>query len=264
MAQQLAKLALFGQPVKHSLSPKIHQQFAAQFKLRIDYSLIESTAEQLTEKINHFFDSGGIGANITVPHKQAAGKLVSKLTPNAQAANAINTIFRSNRQRCGDNTDGAGLLNDLKQKNIALKARKILIIGAGGAAQGIVPILLQQQPKELHIQNRTQHKAERLAKQHPPCQAVTITDDNHRYDLIINATSIGHLGQVPPINKQWFKPQTVAYDLSYGKAAQPFIQFTKPLTAQSHDGQGMLICQAALSFQRWFGKMPTVQAIKLQ
>lgn len=262
MAEQIAQLALFGQPVKHSLSPTIHQQFAAQFKLRIDYQLIECTAEQLTEKIHLFFDNGGIGANITVPHKQAAGKLASKLTANAQAANAVNTLFKQNHQLHGDNTDGQGLLNDFKQKHISLQAKNILIIGAGGAAQGIIPILLQQQPTMLHIQNRTHHKAQQLAKQHPICQAIT-GSDHHRYDLIINATSIGHLGQAPSINKQWFKPQTIAYDLSYGNAAQPFIQATKPLTAQSHDGTGMLICQAALSFQKWFNKMPLSQKIKL-
>jgi len=251
------QLALFGHPVKHSLSPQIHQAFARQFKLEIHYDLIDVTTENLTHRVREFFTRGGHGANITVPHKQDIMNVADQLTERAKQAAAVNTLFLNDHQLWGDNTDGDGLLNDLTEKNIPTNNQRILIIGAGGAVQGILPSLLKSQPGAIYIHNRTQHKAQALAATSPHCHAL-IDNENYRpFDLIINGTSLGHRSQSPDFKPDWISPKTIAYDLSYGPAAEPFLTQAKSLgVQQTHDGFGMLQQQAALGFQLWFGKKP--------
>ncbi|MCX7544466.1 shikimate dehydrogenase [Marinicella gelatinilytica] len=250
-------LALFGHPVKHSLSPQIHQAFARQFDLDIQYQLIDVSSDKLHQRVHQFFAQGGHGANITVPHKQAVMAVADHLTERAQQAGAVNTLFIKNQQLWGDNTDGEGLLNDFKEKHINLANQRILIIGAGGAVQGILPNLVKSQPESIHINNRTRSKADVLAQFSTLCYVLNDIDTSTTFDVIINGTSIGHQGNSPEIKPQWLHPNTIAYDLSYGTAAEPFLNKAKSLgIQQTHDGLGMLHHQAALSFQRWFGKKP--------
>lgn len=251
------QLALFGHPVKHSLSPQIQQNFAQQFNLKINYQLIDVRGDQLIQKVHEFFDQGGHGANITVPHKQSIMTVTDHLTERAQQAGAVNTLFKKKQQLWGDNTDGAGLLNDFNDKNISIKNKRILIIGAGGAVQGVLPNMVQSQPKSIHISNRTLKKAEKLAQSSNLCHALSDTPINTSFDVIINATSLGHQGQSPDLEPEWLSLNTIAYDLSYGAAAQPFLTKCKSMgIQQSYDGIGMLHHQAALAFALWFNHIP--------
>ncbi|WP_179952236.1 shikimate dehydrogenase [Marinicella rhabdoformis] len=249
------QLALFGHPVAHSQSPKIHQGFAAQFDLNIEYHLIDVEKDILWAQVHQFFAQDGKGANITVPHKQHIIPALDAITERAELAGAVNTLFIQNNQLWGDNTDGAGFVLDLKSKGITIKGQSILIIGAGGASKGIIPALLTECPNSIHITNRTQAKAIELANQFDSCSAVNIDTTGPSYDLIIHATSIGHQGLCPHLNSDWFNEHTTAYDLSYGQAAKPFLDTAKTLGAKaSHGGLGMLYGQAALAFEIWFNK----------
>lgn len=254
------QLALFGHPVMHSLSPQIHQEFARQFNLEIQYSLIDVSTEKLHHKVQDFFAQGGHGANITVPHKQSAMSLPDQLTNRAQQAGAVNTIFKKNDQLWGDNTDGEGLINDLREKNIKLSNQRILIVGAGGAVQGVLPSLLKAQPSAIYIHNRSQQKAQKLAAQSKHCHVLTSSESTAAFDLVINGTSLGHAGQSPKLFPEWINSNTIVYDLSYGKAAEPFLKQSHTLGAEKlYDGIGMLHHQAALSFYQWFKHKPNVK-----
>ena len=251
------QLALFGHPVKHSQSPQIHQEFARQFGLDIEYQLIDVTTDELHRRVHQFFDQGGHGANVTVPHKQAVMAVTDQLTERAQQASAVNTLYLKDNQLWGDNTDGDGLVNDFKQKEIQTNNRHLLIMGAGGAVQGILPALLATGPQQIFIQNRTPEKAQRLANQSPQCRILSSDIDNGAFDVIINGTSMGHHGISPPLKAEWINPQTRIYDLSYGQAARAFLHQAVQMGAEKvYDGIGMLHHQAALAFNQWFDHMP--------
>ena len=253
------QLALFGHPVKHSHSPQIHQEFARQFGLDIEYQLIDVTTDELHRRVHQFFDQGGHGANVTVPHKQAVMAVTDQLTERAQQAAAVNTLFKQDGQIWGDNTDGDGLINDLLNKNILTKKKHILIIGAGGAVQGILPSLLKTKPEAIYIHNRTQTKAQKLAATSSRCHAINENEINQPFDLIINGTSLGHQGKSPELKPSWIDHHTTIYDLTYGKAAMNFLQQAINLDAKNaYDGLGMLHHQAALAFYQWFRHMPTL------
>ncbi len=250
-------LALFGHPVSHSLSPQIHQDFAKQFNRPVDYRLIDVKTSELKEQVQRFFNKGGHGANVTIPHKENIIRYLDNLTERAQQAGAVNTLFKKNNQLWGDNTDGDGLLLDLAHKNITIKTSRILIIGAGGAVRGVLPALINAVPASIHITNRTLEKAAYLAARYDLCQLLTKTESN--FDLIINGTSLGHQGKSPDLNKNWFHDKTICYDLSYGTAAQPFLTATQKLGAtKSFDGLGMLYGQAALAYEIWFQQKPAI------
>ncbi|MCF6301331.1 MAG: shikimate dehydrogenase [Proteobacteria bacterium] len=255
------QLALFGQPVKHSQSPEIHTAFAKQFNLKIDYHLIESDALHLQIKVRDFFLDGGTGANVTIPHKSLIMDMLDEISVNAEAAGAINTIINKNGLLYGENTDGTGFVTDIQNhRHFSLSNKKILIIGAGGATKGILPAIIKHRPKYIHISNRTISKAEQLCHQHTGCDVISpevLKSSKYSYDLIINSTSMGHEGQTPELFINTINADTIAYDLSYGKAAQVFIQQTQKMgIKKAYDGYGMLQAQAAHSFKLWFGKMP--------
>lgn len=254
------KLALFGQPVKHSQSPKIHQGFAAQFGLNIDYQLIETNAKDLHDKVKQFFAAGGQGANVTVPHKQNIIPLLNGLSDRAQQAGAVNTLFKKGDLLWGDNTDGDGLVMDLQNKGIELSESSVLTIGAGGAVQGIIPALLDSGVAQIDIQNRSAEKAAALAEKFNRCSAYT--KNIQPYDLIIHATSMGHHGLSPALHQNWFAKHTIAYDLSYGSAAAPFLNAANAQGIKAaYDGLGMLYSQAALAFEIWFKNKPTSSVV---
>ncbi len=259
MAESITKyqLGLFGHPVKHSQSPKIHHEFAAQFGIDLKYQLIDASANELPAKFKDWIKTAH-GCNVTVPHKTNIMPLLDHYTEKAHLCQAVNTVFWRDGELWGDNTDGDGLVLDLISKGIKLKEAVILILGAGGATQGIIPSLLGQGVMEIAIKNRNIEKARWLADQFKKCHVASLKTSCD-FDLIIHATSMGHQGLSPELKERWFCDETIAYDLSYGAAAEPFLEAAKACGAkQTYDGLGMLYGQAAVAFKRWFGQRPEI------
>jgi shikimate dehydrogenase len=261
--KSLIRLAVFGQPIAHSLSPDIHRSFAGQFRLAIDYQAIEASPAEFPAKLRALQQAGGLGCNVTVPLKQLAFAATHELSPAAQQARAVNTlVFRGENDWFGTTTDGEGLLIDLKRLlPQGLAGKRILLVGAGGAAAGVVGPLLQQSPARLLIVNRDAGKAADLALRFANCGPVTpcaLQDSTKEgpFDLIINATSLGHQGLAAPLQPGWLLPDTFCYDLNYGRAAQPWQAVCASQDINFSDGMGMLVEQAALSFELWTGNQP--------
>jgi shikimate dehydrogenase len=253
---------LFGYPVHHSWSPFIHGMFAKQTGQDMAYRLFESPPERFRSEVLAFLSGEGQGANVTLPHKQAATELVNELTPRAQMADAINTIVRRDEGLLGDNTDGAGLLVDLTA-NLGLKwsAPRILVLGAGGAARGAIAPLLSLKPRALVIANRTAAKAEELAEAFGDLGPVSGCEfsrlDSQRFDLVVNATSASLRGEVPLIPIGVVDSMTTCYDMAYGVGDTAFVAWAKRLRAgRAEQGWGMLVEQAAEAFELWRGVRP--------
>ncbi len=259
--------AVLGQPVVHSRSPQIHAAFAAQFGLAIDYERIEVAPEALPARLAELHDAGYHGLNLTVPHKTEALALCVSLSEAAHRAAAVNTLIRADAGWVGDNTDGEGLVRDLQCGGVELAGRRVLVLGAGGAARGIAPALLSRRPAELVISSRNPWKpealVERLAPLGPyrPCTHHALKGD--RFDLVINATSIGHQGRFLRLPDGLLAEGAVACDLNYGPAHRPFADWARAQGAAAvHDGLGMLVEQAALSFERWHGRRPDTAPVR--
>jgi shikimate dehydrogenase len=262
------RYAVIGHPIAHSKSPIIHRLFAEQTGQDIEYEAMDVPPEELGERIRAFLDSGGHGLNVTVPHKQDVLPLLDELTDRAKLAGAVNTITQNEDGKLsGDNTDGVGLIADLSVNlNIALAGIDILILGAGGATRGILPPLLDQKPKKLVIANRTIERAEQLVTDfaaHDMLEAVSFSDlEGHSFDLIINATSAGLAGDLPPFPGSIIGPETVCYDLSYSMRETPFVKWAKAQGCRRvYQGWGMLVEQAAESFTLWRGVRPNTQDV---
>jgi shikimate dehydrogenase len=263
----LKKFAVLGNPIAHSQTPQIHQAFAQQFNIELDYERILVTPGELQQVIQTFQNQGGDGVNLTLPLKEQAAVLMTELTPRAQKAGAVNTvIFLDNKKWRGDNTDGIGLLRDLKDNNsIKLTGKNILILGAGGAVRGILAPLLNEKPKTITIANRTLAKAQQLASLFSGLGKVVATDftglDSQHFDLIINATSASTKGEGLPLPQSLVKG-SVCYDLAYGKNAAAFLLWAKEHGASlTLDGIGMLVEQAAEQFFIWHQKMPETHSV---
>jgi shikimate dehydrogenase len=261
--------AVFGQPVHHSLSPRIHAVFAKQEKIDLSYRAIEASPDDFFTKLIDFHQQGGQGANVTLPHKQAAFVLSESTTERAQAAGAVNTLIRTATGWRGDNTDGIGLIHDLTERHrYDLRGRRTLLLGAGGAAHGVAPSLLQAGIGELFIVNRNADKADQLADQlgEPGRIHSRYWDDIAQlgnFDLIINATSAGrNNGTKMSLPFSLVNSRTMAVDLSYGEAAIDFLAWAKTAKVEAQfDGLGMLVEQAAESFFLWHGVRPETNAI---
>jgi len=254
-ARQLC-LAVFGDPVAHSRSPELHQYFAAVTGLNIDYQRIHTSSAELAESLQAFRDAGGAGANITVPHKQAVIKLCTRLSVRAQDATAVNTLLHCDGGWLGDNTDGLGLVVDLQDKAVTLDGARVLIIGAGGATRGIVPALLDAACERIVVANRSLHKAQALIDGMHDVRLTACElkhDYSEHFDLLIHATAAGHQQHVLPL-PELLQGQPYCYDLSYGKASEPFRHWARQQNCRHCDGLGMLVAQAAESFQLWTGK----------
>ncbi|HET7201869.1 MAG TPA: shikimate dehydrogenase [Steroidobacteraceae bacterium] len=260
---------LFGYPVHHSWSPFIHGLFARQTGQDMVYRLHESAPEQFRHDVlEFFFDQGGKGCNVTLPHKRAAVELVNELTPRAQLADAVNTIVRRDDVLLGDNTDGAGLLADLR-RNLKLRLRtpRILMLGAGGAARGALAPLCELEPAAFVIANRTTEKATELARQFSHLAAITGTSfdaiaEQAPFDLIVNATSASLKGEVPPVPASAVGPGTCCYDMAYGVGDTPFTQWARQCGALvAAQGWGMLVEQAAEAFELWRGVRPVTPPV---
>lgn len=252
------KLGLLGHPVEHSQSPRLHADFAKQFGIDLEYQLIDTTVADLPKTFKQWIKTAH-GCNITVPHKNNIMPLLDHCTEKALLSQAVNTVYWKNGELWGDNTDGDGLVLDLKSKNVSLKGTQVLIIGAGGATQGIIPSLLKQDVESIDIKNRDFYKAQTLANQFERCQALD-KKDILSYGLIIHATSMGHQGLSPELKQHWIHDGTIVYDLTYGVAAEPFLTAACAQgVKKTFDGLGMLYGQAALAFEIWFGQRPEIK-----
>jgi len=262
---------VIGHPIAHSKSPTIHQLFAAQTGQSISYEAMDVPPEKFDDAIKAFFASGGHGLNVTVPHKARAMELMDQLTPAAKLAGAVNTITSLPDGKLeGDNTDGIGLIADLRDNlHIELIDSSILILGAGGATRGIVPPLLEQIPAEMLIANRTIEKARGIANAFADlghlnaCGFQDLKD--RKFHLIINATSAGLQGELPPFPESIVDADTVCYDLAYSMRDTPFITWAKQHgCTQAYQGWGMLVEQAAESFSIWRNVRPETIPVRAQ
>jgi shikimate dehydrogenase len=266
--QFIDRYGVMGYPVSHSRSPLIHQLFSLQTNQKLQYELLQVSPEKLETAIRQFQRTGGKGLNITVPHKSEVVRLVDHMSERASTAGAANTLTFEGSEIRGDNTDGIGLLHDLEVNlGVAVEGSRILILGAGGATRGIIGPLLEMQPKSIKIANRSLSKAQMLADHFSGSGPVTACQfDNvpvtEAYDLIINATSAGLKGEAPPYPAAAISKDTFCYDLSYGHKPTPFSVWARDSgAAQSVMGWGMLVEQAAESFNIWRGVRPETKPV---
>jgi shikimate dehydrogenase len=262
------RYAVFGQPIRHSKSPRIHTLFAEQTGQSLVYSAQEVSAEQFADKAAAFFAEGGKGLNCTVPLKELAWGFADRKTERAELSKAVNTLaLQADGSILGDNTDGHGLITDLIANHaIVLSGIHILILGAGGASRGIIAPILQQSPKSLTIANRTAEKAVNLAAEfqaNGPIKGCGFDDlQLLQFDLIINATSASLSGQLPPMAEESLAFNGCCYDLAYGNQPTAFVQWGRENHAlKSLDGLGMLVEQAAEAFFIWRGIRPNTRAV---
>ena len=267
----IERYGVMGYPVSHSRSPVIHRLFALQTGQNLQYELLQVAPEKLETAIRQFQRTGGKGLNITVPHKSAVARLVDHTSERAATAGAVNTLSFKGGEIYGENTDGIGLLRDLTiNLGIDLEGANILILGAGGATRGIVSPLLEMNPSSLRIANRTLGKAQALADHFERFGPVTacrfnVVPVSEPYDLVINATSAGLQGDAPPYPAAAITEQTYCYDLSYGLNATPFSVWARDNgAAHSVMGWGMLVEQAAESFNIWRGIRPDTAPVLKQ
>ncbi|MGO1298349.1 MAG: shikimate dehydrogenase [Vibrio sp.] len=261
--------AVFGNPIGHSQSPFIHTLFARQTEQAMVYTAELAPVDGFVPAMNAFFAEGGKGCNVTVPFKEEAYQYADRLTERAQLAGAVNTLkYLDDGGILGDNTDGAGLVQDLLMNQVLLKDQTILLIGAGGAARGALKPLLDQHPKHVTVVNRTLSKAQQLAEQFAPygsISALPMVEVSEPYDVIINSTSASLEGKLPEINKSIVSQTTVSYDMMYGQGLTIFNQWAVDNgCAKTFDGLGMLVGQAAESFMLWRGLRPGARQILLE
>ncbi|MBI4356825.1 MAG: shikimate dehydrogenase [Gammaproteobacteria bacterium] len=252
------RLALIGNPVAHSLSPLIHREFARQTGQAVTYEVRCVPLKCFVEGVQAFVDEGGVGFNVTIPFKEEAYRWVTRLTERARIAQAVNTVFLKDGLWWGDNTDGVGFVRDLAYVGISICNQRVLILGAGGAARGIISALLLENPKEIVIANRTFEKGEALAvyfqRMKGACsiRAVAISKNPLIADLIIHATS-----QELPLLAPKSCRGTGCYDLAYSTQETPFQKWAvQNGAANALNGLGMLVEQAAESFFIWTGVRP--------
>lgn len=263
------RYGVVGHPIGHSKSPIIHRLFANQTGQDLTYEPFDISPDAFEQEVRALAAHGVRGLNVTVPHKEAAARLVDHLTDRAHLAGAVNTITLTQKGRLdGDNTDGVGLLTDLTVNlGLKLSGARILILGAGGATRGIVPALLGGGPAELRIANRTPERAKELARQFATLGNVSGCrfDElgGQHFDLIINATSAGLRGELPPFPESILAPDTVCYDISYAMTDTPFISWAKQHgVKRAHQGWGMLVEQAAEAFLIWRGVRPDTRPVR--
>ena len=261
MAGPVDNYAVMGNPISHSKSPRIHTLFAANTRQRIRYSSILVELDGFAKAIDLFFRNGDLGLSITVPFKEEAWQLSEIKTARAEKAGAVNTLWVDAEGKLhGDNTDGLGLVSDLKRNHqIMLTNKRMLILGAGGAVRGILESVLAEKPTELVIANRTVSKAETLAKLFPdhPVLACGFEAIQGSFDLIINGTAASLQGKMPPVPSSAVNSNTCCYDMMYGTEPTVFNQWGASLGAdQTIDGLGMLVEQAAEQFALWRAVRP--------
>ena len=261
----MRRYAVFGSPIAHSLSPSIHAAFARQTGIALEYVAIEAGHGDFPAKLAA---SGVDGANVTLPLKEDAFALCRSVSARAQRAGAVNTLLREGDGWRGDNTDGLGLVCDLTERHgLDLRDRRVLLLGAGGAARGVAPALLDAGIHSLYIANRTAERADALAdalgdpaRVHP--RGWDALSDLGEFDLLVNATAVTRTGTLPVLPMALVAPRSAAVDLNYGASAVAFLAWARAAgCAQTLDGLGMLVEQAAESFRLWHGVRPETDAV---
>ncbi|CAL1239693.1 shikimate dehydrogenase [Candidatus Methylocalor cossyra] len=262
-SEPLDRYAVFGHPIGHSRSPRIHALFARQTGQALVYTAEDVAPDAFEGAVRRFFREGGKGLNCTVPLKELAFRLADRVSPRAARCKAVNTLaLQGDGRLLGDNTDGVGLVRDLTcNLGLVLAGRRILVLGAGGAARGILAPLLEQRPARLVIANRTPSKARQLAAEFAELGPVSGGGlgelGTERFDLILNATAASLSGQLPALPKDLLVAGGTCYDLAYGSEPTPFLRWGWAAgAALSADGLGMLVEQAAEAFQLWRGVRP--------
>ncbi len=268
MPDRIDRYAVFGNPIAHSKSPFIHARFAEQTGQLLEYTAQLVEAGEFEQAVARFAKNNGKGLNITVPFKQDAWRLATKRSARAERAGAVNTlVINGPEDYYGDNTDGIGLVRDLRNNHgVELENRCILVIGAGGAVRGVIQPLLQSKPALLMIANRTRDKALQLAQDFSDLGNIRGCGLDEFgaevYDLIINGTSASLSGELPPLPATLVKADTVCYDMMYATEPTPFMRWAEQHGARKVvDGKGMLVEQAAESFRIWRGCEPDTAAV---
>ena len=268
MSPAVDQYGVFGHPVGHSLSPFIHGVFARDTGQQMAYRAYDVAPEEFIERVQGFFADGGRGLNITLPHKIVAVEVAQELTARAAHAAAVNTLaLQGDNVLLGDNTDGSGLVRDLCDNlGLIVTLRRVLILGAGGATRGVLAPLLGLEPAIVVIANRTPERAEALAAAFADLGVTQGVGFEYvgetPFDLIINATSASLSGDIPPIPAKAIGPQTVCYDLAYGRSAMAFVRWAQQSgCARAVQGLGMLVEQAAESFRLWRGVRPQIAEV---
>ena len=277
MSKSIAdRYAVFGNPIGHSKSPQIHSAFAAQTGQNLVYSRQCIPAGRFKSAVDQFFAGGGQGLNITVPFKLEAYDYPRQLTERARRAGAVNTLMVKDQHIIGDNTDGVGLLDDMRCRlGWRIEGARILVMGAGGAVRGVLAPLLSERPQHLIVVNRNKLKAQQLLQllidldQTKSCHYCNYEELNkglegqrQAFDIIINGTSASLSSELPPLADHLLHPASHCYDMVYGGELTRFLRWAQQrgVTALS-DGLGMLVCQAAESFYQWRGVRPDVQPV---
>ena len=262
------RYCVFGNPIAHSKSPEIHAAFAAQTGQALTYEKRQAPVDGFADAVRAFIADGGKGANVTVPFKLEAVKLAQALTIRARAAGAVNTLHFTDDGIVGDNTDGAGLVADIvANAGVSIVGKRVLLLGAGGAARGVVLPILEHRPARLVIANRTVATAEALVEQFAALggdgvvSACGYGDLDGAFDLVINATSASLSAELPPVPASVFAPGSLAYDMMYAASPTVFLQFASQHGARLRDGLGMLVEQAAEAFSLWRGVQPATAGV---
>jgi len=265
------RYGLVGHPVEHSRSPLIHTVFARQTGQHLTYELLDCEPQVFEAAVRGFGAAGGKGLNVTVPHKEAAFALCDEKSDAALAAGAVNTISIDGGKLRGDNTDGTGFIRDLTvNQRLALAERRVIVLGAGGAARGIIDPLLAERPGDLVIANRSQERADQVVAQFggaTPLRACAFAelDKLSPFDLLVNATSAGLKGEAPPFPPSLVDAQSICYDLVYSQTDTPFVIWAKSHGARrALQGWGMLVEQAAEAFFIWRGVRPDTKPLLKQ
>lgn len=262
------RYAVIGFPVSHSRSPFIHSQFAAQTSQALEYVRLEVPPAEFEAAVRNFFADGGKGLNVTVPHKEAAFRLADELTPRARRARAVNTFaLTSDGRLLGDNTDGAGLARDLlNNQRVTIAGRRVLLLGAGGAARGALAPLLGLRPSELVIANRTVARARELAGEFADLGSIKAVGYPELgappFDIVINATAASLAGELPVLPPAIVNARSICYDMAYARDDTPFVRWAHERgVARALMGLGMLVEQAAESFHLWRGLRPDTASV---
>jgi shikimate dehydrogenase len=260
---EVARYAVFGNPIRHSKSPQIHAEFARQCEQSLQYRPVFVETGLFSETARRFFDHGGQGINVTVPFKRDAWEFADTLSERARRAGAVNTLsIAADGKILGDNTDGIGLVRDMVANlGWTIRDSRVLLLGAGGAARGVVELLLRESPRCLQIVNRTCYRAEELATEFVDLGSVSGGGyemlEGARFDLLINATSASLGGELPPLPDSLLTERSCCYDMMYAAEPTIFMRWAAQHTAWAvADGLGMLVEQAAESFYIWRGLRP--------
>lgn len=260
------RYAVIGHPVAHSRSPEIHAAFARECNEHIQYERLLAPLTGFMETVEAFRNSGALGANVTLPFKIEAFEYANKCTGRAERGGSVNTLRFDDDNIVGDNTDGIGLCRDI-ERNLGqpLQGARILLIGAGGAARGVVGALLECAPETLAITNRTHAKAQTIIDElgggKSICALTFAALSSRRFDILINATSASLTADLPPVPVSCFGQNALAYDMMYGKGMTPFLALAASAGTRTSDGLGMLVEQAAEAFYVWRGVRPSTQPV---